>query len=93
MLISTMLKIYMCTEHMYFLFVYLILFIFTVDQLKILSADIIIMKYDVKRMNSALELLLKNTNGQTEANPEMFEGVETRFPLQTAEQLMEVEEI
>jgi len=41
-----------------------------------------------------LDILIKRINMEIEDNIEIsFEGIENRFPLQTAEQLMEVEEI
>lgn len=72
------------------------LFIFTVDYLKRLTREITIIKYDMRQALSLLDILVKKTNTETEANKNTeisFEDVETRFPLETKEQLMEVEEI
>jgi len=71
------------------------LFIFTVDHLKRLTREVSIIKYDMKQTLTLLDILIKRTNTETETkNIEIsFEGIENRFPLQTAEQLMEVEEI
>jgi len=71
------------------------LFIFTVDHLKRLTREVSIIKYDMRQTLTLLDILIKRTNTETEArNIEIsFEGIENRFPLQTAEQLMEVEEI
>jgi len=71
------------------------LFIFTVDHLKRLTREVSIIKYDMRQTLTLLDILIKRTNMETEAkNTEIsFEGIENRFPLQTAEQLMEVEEI
>ncbi|XP_039304092.1 uncharacterized protein LOC105204900 isoform X2 [Solenopsis invicta] len=66
-----------------------------VDYLKRLTREIVTIKYDMWQTFSLLDILVKRTNSETEAkNTEIsFESVEDRFPLQTAEQLMEVEEI
>ncbi|XP_039311091.1 eukaryotic translation initiation factor 5B-like [Solenopsis invicta] len=66
-----------------------------VDHLKRLTREIATIKYDMRQTLSLLDILVKRTNSETEAkNTEIsFESVEDRFPLQTAEQLMEVEEI
>jgi len=71
------------------------LFIFTVDHLKRLTREVSIIKYDMRQTLTLLDILIKRTSMETEAkNTEIsFEGIENRFPLQTAEQLMEVEEI
>lgn len=70
-------------------------FIFTVDHLKRLTREIATVKYDMRQTLTLLDILVKRTNTEPEAkNTEIsFEGAEDRFPLQTAEQLMEVEEI
>jgi len=71
------------------------LFIFTVDYLKRLTREVSILKYDMRQTLTLLDILIKRTNTETEArNIEIsFEGIENRFPLQTVEQLMDVEEI
>jgi len=71
------------------------LFIFTVDHLKRLTREVSIIKYDMRQTLTLLDILIKRTNTETEArNIEIsFEGIENRFPLQTVEQLMDVEEI
>lgn len=71
------------------------LFIFTVDHLKRLTREIATIKYDMRQTLTMLDILVKRANTETEAkNTEIsFESAEDRFPLQTAEQLMEVEEI
>ena len=74
------------------------LFIFTVDHLKRLTREIATIKYDMRQTLTMLDILVKRANTETEAkNFERteisFESAEDRFPLQTAEQLMEVEKI
>ena len=71
------------------------LFIFTVDHLKRLTREIATIKYDMWQTLTKLDILVKRSNTETEVkNTEIsFESAEDRFPLQTAEQLMEVEEI
>ena len=71
------------------------LFIFTVDHLKSLTREIATIKYDMWQTLTKLDILVKRSNTETEVkNTEIsFESAEDRFPLQTAEQLMEVEEI
>jgi len=71
------------------------LFIFTVDHLKRLTREVSILKYEMRQTLTLLDILIKRTNTETEArNIEIsFEGIENRFPLQTVEQLMDVEEI
>lgn len=66
-------------------------FIFTVDHLKRLTREIATVKYDMRHTLTLLDILVKRTNTEAEAkNTEIsFEGAEDRFPLQTAEQLME----
>ena len=70
-------------------------FILTVDHLKRLTREIATIKYDMRQALSLLDILVKRTNSETEVkNTEVsLESVEDRFPLQTAEQLMDVEEI
>lgn len=89
----------MYIQHIYvfYLFIkYNAIHIFTVDYLKRLTREIAFIKYDMRQSLSLLDILVKKTNMETEANKNTeisFEDVETRFPLETTEQLIEVEEI
>lgn len=48
------------------------LFIFTVDYLKRLTREITIIKYDMRQALSLLDILVKKTNTETEANTDFF---------------------
>lgn len=65
------------------------------NHLKRLTREITIVKYDIRQTLTLLDILVKRTNTEAKAqNTESsFEDAEDRFPLQTAEQLKEVEEI
>ncbi|XP_011688387.1 PREDICTED: uncharacterized protein LOC105450302 [Wasmannia auropunctata] len=65
------------------------------EHLKRLTREIATVKYDIRQSLTLLDILVKRTNTETEVRNTAisFEGAEDRFPLQTAEQLMEVEEI
>jgi len=66
-----------------------------VNHLKRLTREITTIKYDMRQTLTLLDILVKRTNERTEARNTTFsfEGAENRFPLQTAAQLAEIEEI
>ncbi|XP_011858820.1 PREDICTED: uncharacterized protein LOC105556346 [Vollenhovia emeryi] len=67
-----------------------------VDHLKRLTREIATIKYDMRQTLTLLDILVKKIIMETEVdkNTEIsFDSVETRFPLQTVKELMEMEEI